>query len=505
MRLRTQVGRGSFNVFVEPSFRGAFILNSVALFAFALIAGCTAQQRLHPAAEPSETAITFEAQSGEVVSAFEGSFVVPENRSEPDSRTLILRYVRFPATSEIPGAPIVYLAGGPGGSGIWFSKSWRFPLFMAMREFGDVIAFDQRGTGASDDTPRCTSSQVMEDTVFISDDTYIEMHQAALLECLDYWKDEGIDVRGYTTPESISDLEALRIHLGAEKLSLWGISYGSHLALAAIKEMDDRIGRVVIASVEGLDQTIKQPARTDAYFDRLQDAIDMQPAAKVALPDIKSMIRRVHARLDDVPLLLKIPQEDGTAIDVLFQRRDMQQMASAMIADPGRYAAQLVRIYAALDSGDTEPLVKIFVQWHEPNEVISFQAMPVMMDIASGIDVERRKMIEDQSSTALLGRFLNDTLYLIDAVPAYVLDDRFREKPISEVPLLILSGTLDGRTYMESQIEAVSGLSNREMVAVTNAGHNLFMSSPEVTATIQDFMRGDVVADREIIVNLPEF
>ena len=499
------MGRGSFNIYVEPSRRGAFALKLVTLFTFAFVAGCTAQGRLHPAAELSEASITFEAQSGEVVSAFEGSFVVPENRSDSGSRTLTLRYVRFPATGENPGAPIVYLAGGPGGSGIWFSKSWRFPLFMAMREFGDVIAFDQRGTGASDDTPRCTSSQILEDTAFIADETYIELHQAALLECLEFWKDEGIDVRGYTTLESVADLDALRLHLGTEKLSLWGISYGSHLSLAAIKEMDDRIERVVIASVEGLDQTIKQPARTDDYFDRLQDAINMQPAAKGALPDIKSVMRRVHARLDDAPLLLKIPKEDGTAIDVLFQRRDMQRIASAMIADPGRYAAQLVRIYAALGSGDTEPLVTIFRRWHEPNEVISFQAMPVMMDIASGIGVERRKTIEDQSSTALLGRFLNDTLYLIDAAPVYVLDDRFRENPVSEVPVLILSGTLDGRTYIESQREAVSGLTNREIVTVTNAGHNLFMSSPEVTATIQDFMRGEAVAHRKIIVALPEF
>jgi pimeloyl-ACP methyl ester carboxylesterase len=446
-----------------------------------------------------------EAQSGEVVSAFGGSFVVPENRSDPDSRSLTLRYVRFESTSENPGPPIVYLAGGPGGSGIWFSRSWRFPLFMALREFGDVIAFDQRGTGESDDTPLCTSSYVLEDTAFLSDETYIEMHQSALQECLGFWKDEGIDVRGYTTVESVADLDALRVHLGAEKLSLWGISYGSHLALAAIKEMGARIARVVIASAEGLDQTIKQPERTDAYFDRLQDAINMQPAAREALPDIKSLIRRVHARLDDAPMSLRIPQKDGTGIDLLLQRRDMQLLASAMIADPGRYAAQLVQIYAALDSGDREPLVEVLRRWHKPNEVISYRAMAVMMDIASGIGVSRRKMIENQSSTALLGRFLNDTLYLIDAAPTYVLDDRFREKPVSDVPLLLFSGTLDGRTYIGSQRQAVSGLTNREMVTVINAGHNLFMASPEVTATVQDFMRGGVVDGREIVVTLPEF
>ena len=47
------------------------------------------------------------------------------------------------------------IAGGPGGSGISTARGSRFPLFMAMREFGDVIAFDQRGVGQSQGNLRC--------------------------------------------------------------------------------------------------------------------------------------------------------------------------------------------------------------------------------------------------------------------------------------------------------------------------------------------------------------
>ena len=58
--------------------------------------------------------------------------------------------------------------------------------------------------------------------------------------------------------------------------------------------------------------------------------------------------------------------------------------------------------------------------------------------------------------------------YLSEVVPEYDLGDKFREKPISEVPVLLLSGTLDGRTYIESQRTAISGLKNAEMVTVKN-------------------------------------
>jgi pimeloyl-ACP methyl ester carboxylesterase len=56
-----------------------------------------------------------------------------------------LAFVRFKSTAKNPGPPIVYLAGGSGGSGIGAARGSRFPLFMALREIADVIAFDQSG------------------------------------------------------------------------------------------------------------------------------------------------------------------------------------------------------------------------------------------------------------------------------------------------------------------------------------------------------------------------
>jgi len=97
--------------------------------------------------------------------------------------------------------------------------------------------------------------------------------------------------------QNAHDLDALRRHLGADRIVLWGTSYGSTLALAALKEIEDSIAKVVLSSVEGLNQAIKLPARTDECFDRLQDAINSQPEAKAVYPDIKGLMRRVHAKL----------------------------------------------------------------------------------------------------------------------------------------------------------------------------------------------------------------
>jgi len=96
---------------------------------------------------------TFENDKKEKVDAEFGTLLVPENRSNLQSNLIELAFVRFKSTAKNPGPPIVYLAGGPGGSGIFTAKGSRFPLFMALREIADVIAFDQRGTGSIQGAP----------------------------------------------------------------------------------------------------------------------------------------------------------------------------------------------------------------------------------------------------------------------------------------------------------------------------------------------------------------
>ena len=106
----------------------------------------------------------FTAGDGQETDAERGFFEVPEDRRIPGSRRIRLGYVRFASTSPNPGPPIVYLAGGPGGSGVRTAMGPRFPIFMALREVADVIAFDQRGTGLSahiPDRPAPTTWPVM--------------------------------------------------------------------------------------------------------------------------------------------------------------------------------------------------------------------------------------------------------------------------------------------------------------------------------------------------------
>lgn len=462
---------------------------------------------VHATIASNEQPFVFETWSKHKIEALRGVFMVPENRKVRDSRMIPIRYVRLPATGDTNDAPIVYLAGGPGGSGIQ-AINYRYQMFMYMRRYGDVIALDQRGTGASNVIPECRSHQIISTARATSDQKYATAHRAALKGCLAFWKHRGVDLAGYNTVQNARDLDALRQHLGADEIILWGTSYGSHLALAALKEMEAGIARVVLSSVEGLDQTIKQPARTDAYLGRLQQAIDSQPKAKAAYPDIKALMHRVHAKLDRKPVLLKRKTGDGATFNYLLQRRNMQVIASSLISDPDD-AARLLGIYGVIDRGSEPsfagiPARKLPESLFASDKPILFDGMPIAMDLASGMTADHRSIVTHQARTAILGTYLNYTLQFDGVAPELDLGDDFRAAPVSDVPVLVLSGTLDGRTYVEGQREAVSGLRNATIITIRNAGHNLFDDpTKEMLDSIDRFMRGKAMRDATISVDLP--
>tara|TARA_R110002072_G_scaffold1780_5_gene14701 strand:- start:55240 stop:56805 length:1566 start_codon:yes stop_codon:yes gene_type:complete len=508
-----------------------------AMIAFLLVLIFTSSASLAlPGPIANETAIVFETMDGQTVDAFEGVIQVPENRDNPQSRKISVHYVRFPATTDKPGPPIIYLAGGPGGSGIMTAKypRFRFPLFMALREHGDVIALDQRGTGAASSLPKCISSAEIALNRRFTDDKITNSLGVAAKECVGFWQQQGIDVAGYNTLESARDIDDLRQHLGANSVTLWGISYGSHLALASLKVMGNHVHKIVIASAEGLDQTVKLPSRTDAYFQRLQLAINTDAVAKALYPDINALVKRVHKHLEEQPILLLVPEDNKNPTEFLFQRFHMQTIASGMIADPHRGVATLLALYRGIDetidetndkaiyksmdsasypdlkkglSEETEQMLTAVVKRAGLlARRITFDLMPLAMDVASGITAERLKQVEREAETSLLGLALNFPMpQLANEIPDLDLGDGFRVLPRSNVPTLLLSGSLDGRTYIEGQAEATAGLSNLTHVTVVNAGHNLFMSSPEVTEVIHQFLRGEEINKIEIVIPLPAF
>ncbi|MEM1054201.1 MAG: alpha/beta fold hydrolase [Bacteroidota bacterium] len=442
---------------------------------------------------------TLALADGATTEAEIGNVLVPENRTDPASREIAVRFVRLGSRAEAPGAPIIYLAGGPGGSATGVAQTRRWMLLDSLRSIADVILLDQRGTGLSSRLPSCTSSVELPPDEALSRERYVALYREGLTECLAFWEREGLDIRGYTTEESAADIEAVRVALGAEQVSLLGISYGTHLALATLRRYPERIDRMVLASVEGPDDTAKLPSRTDAYFARLQAAIDADSASAARYPDVRGLIAGVLAQVAADPPRVTVRTRSGETFERTLGPMDLQRATGGMISDPGRVAT-ILDAYTKASDGD-------FTYFsYFPSRVVSFRPMPTAMDLASGVSPARAARIEVERETALLGDALNFPMpHLHGAIPHLGLPAGFREPVTSDRPTLIFSGTLDGRTYPEAAAEVAAGLSRSAIVTIENAGHNLFFSHPDVLGRIVAFFGGAEPEPHTLVAPAPTF
>jgi len=436
----------------------------------------------------------FEAADGTRVDAELGELEVPEHRARPGSRTIRLRFVRFAATSKRPGSPIVYLAGGPGGSGIAAARGSRFPLFMALRAHGDVIALDQRGTGLSEPSTRCTERYVIPPGEPLRAASGGAAMAEAVRRCADRLRGQGLDPGGYTTRESAADLEALRNALGAEKLTLWGISYGTHLALAALAAYGPRVDRLILAGVECLDCTDKLPSDQQRLLERIAGLAASDPDVRARVPDLLGSIRALLGELEARPktVALARPGRPGPA-PITVGALDLQVVLAGMLDGPESFAV-LPDLVWRLERGDWTALALLAADFRAGTAP---SLMAVAMDCASGASTARRRRIANERAGALLGDAINLPFpHICSGVGVADLGDAFRAPVRSPVPALVISGTLDGRTPARNGEELARGLRGARHLVVEGAGHSdpLFLSSPKILEAMEAFLRGERIA-----------
>lgn len=469
--------------------------------------GPAPQTAATPAPQLTLEPYTFTAADGTKVEAEKGTFEVPENRSNPNSRRIKIGFVRFKSTSPNPGDPIVYLAGGPGGTGTYSVAGGRFPLTMALREVADVIAYDQRGTGSSgglsNSLPFCRAEPAFDMAKPITRASITAFVRTGLSKCFDWWERQGIDIDGYTTLENANDIEDLRRAIGAKKLNLWGISYGSHLGLTLMKYHAGSVNMAVLSGIEGLDQTIKRPALTDKMFAHVQELIDADPKLKAIYPDVAGTIRRVTARLNASPATVTFtPQGASAPVSLTFDGYVLQMLTAQSIADPPAIA-QIPLAWLAADKGNYQQAAQRFYAMSQ--QLAGFRGMPEAMDLASGATKERLALVSKEAETSLLADTLNFPMpHVMGIRPQIDAGDAFRASFRSDIPALFISATLDGRTYPDEAAEEIKGFSNKRRLIVENGGHNIYEADKRVADAVVAFFKGEPTPER-IVMDPPKF
>ena len=441
---------------------------------------------------------TFENDKKEKVESEFGTLFVPENRSNSQSNLIELAFVRFKSTAKNPGPPIVYLAGGPGGSGIGTATGSRFPVFMALREIADVIAFDQRGTGYSKPNLSCLDRLALPLDVAPTREAAIKELRENSSSCASYWRDiQRVDLTSYNTNESADDLEDLRKALGANQISLWSISYGTHLAFATMRRHPKSIHRAILAGTEGPDHTYKLPSNIQKHLEDLAALIKADPQIGKDIPDFLGLMKSVFDRLDAQPETVEMTDpQTKLKTKVIVNKFVMQFIVANNIGTT--VTARFPALFYRASKGDFTNPAQI---WLNQSRSGIGSAMSYMMDCASGQTAARRERIEREARSTLLADFSNFPFPdVCEEWKAPDVGDEFRSPLRSDVPVLFISGTLDARTPVSNAEEYRTGFSNSTHMIIEGAVHSdpLFLSSPKIKEGMMEFLRGQPVTVTKI-------
>ncbi len=246
------------------------------------------------------------------------TLTLPENRADPTGRQVELPVIRVRAPGTRPGLPattvptaaatgqppIVYLHGGPGDGAVDGWVAWEQLMNGVSRDF---IAYDQRGGGGSNPRLDCPEQSEALATTLARHPSWNEARQtigSSLMTCNTRLRAAGVDLAHYDTHNSVLDLEDLRKSLGAEKMSLIGMSYGTRLAMAYEASYPQHVASLALGGVvaagsggPGDERRVLEPAMS-----RLFDSCATDAGCRSRFPDLRNELESAAEALDARPV-----------------------------------------------------------------------------------------------------------------------------------------------------------------------------------------------------------
>ncbi|WP_069772870.1 alpha/beta fold hydrolase [Streptomyces sp. LUP30] len=158
------------------------------------------------------------------------------------------------------------------------------------------------------------------------------------------------DTASYRCDRQVDDVEALRVHLGLDRIDLLAHSAGANLALLYAARHPDRVARLLLITpsvyAAGLEITAEDRLTTarlrreEPWFASAYAALEAITSGRAAADSWQLVAPFFHARWD----------EDARAFDAAGEKEKNQEAAAAYVADGAFNPAATRRALAALPS-----------------------------------------------------------------------------------------------------------------------------------------------------------
>ncbi len=257
-----------------------------------------------------------------------GTLYLPESRVGASERVISLPIVTFKsvAADKHPD-PVVFINGGPGMPALgdeeqmqqaWGAERLEEHEWLTGR---DLIVFDSRGVGLAEpflDCPefdRQARGAPDEEQAPMSFDDGLNLLQV----CRDRLAGTGVDLAAYNTPENAADLHDMRRALGLESWNLWGSSYGTRVALEALRQDADGIRTLILAGSypPGVGVPRDTAESMDYVLNKIFERCGAQRKCRRYFKDLRESFFAALSTLETDPLAVKYDiEETGERVQV---------------------------------------------------------------------------------------------------------------------------------------------------------------------------------------------
>lgn len=418
---------------------------------------------------------------------FCGNLVVPEDRANASSPLIRLAVARFKTPSTHPAPdPIIFLQGGPGGRIIEDIASTLVGNKLDLTtQFGnhDVILIDQRGTGYSRPSLQC---QEVVNLQYLTDQALTAQQQAdmqntGLKACHARLISQGVNPAAYTTQNDAADIHDLIQTLGYAQVDLYGVSYGTRLALEVMRAYPQHVRSVILDStVPAQSRLITSiPASTARVFKVLFDGCAADATCNAKYPQLGSVFYSLVTSLNAQPLTFTATDSNtNKQYTVLFTGDQLSSLLftsfyvtsvipylPAMIYQVKQGDTRLASVLFGALMFDTSVSIGMYFSV-ECAEDITF-ATP--QDVAVAAQAYPPQIRAD-SLVSLQGEIAGCHLWNVPQAPTS------EQQPVSSaIPTLVLEDEYDPVTPPANGMLAAQTLSNSYQFQFPGTGHGAFL------------------------------
>ncbi|HHI75872.1 MAG TPA: alpha/beta hydrolase [Gammaproteobacteria bacterium] len=378
-------------------------------------------------------------------------------------------------------APVIYVSGGPGGAtGL---DAATFPAWLDWAQEvdwpSDIVLYDQRGVGLSRPAIDCPEVRAARRAQLASraplEDQYRAL-AASQRACLARLQGEGVDPGLFHTPANADDLLALVRAMGLERWRLYGVSYGTRVALEAMRRRPPGLEAVLLDSVYPpqahgeaadawlLDRALKLAERSCELLDCDTPRAQLRRWLETALQRLRreplELVLQDPARRSDLKVLL----DDGDLAWMIF---DAEYQWDRLPKLPGL----LRELGRDRPAGITRELAQ---------ESLDAQLAEDLSDpVANSVECSDNGLFGEAEFARLLRQFprvapfkrLDWRYGPCRFWPRAPVPETFRQPVHSAVPTLLLAGEFDPVTPPEWAEQAAATLDHAWVLIFEQVGH----------------------------------